>query len=1804
MTSLISLRRHWIVAAASAWCFLWIGGAGRLHVLHANPSGGSVQAGSARIENSPGQVTIRQSSDRSVVHWNDFSISRGETTTFVQPGTRSATLNRVTGSGTSHINGSLNANGRVYLVNPNGVVVGKTGRVNTAGFTASTHDVSNAEFMKGGDMNFSGNSRAKVVNYGKIKATDGDVTLIARQVENHGRLSARGRVQLAAGTEVLIKSDGAERVFIKPGSRGAEGETGIINTGKVRAAVAELKAAGGNEYALAINNSGIIRATGSRTESGRVYLSSTGGGIVNSGKIRATNRNGSGGEIRIAGGDIKLKSGSVLDASGSRKGKGGNGGKVYVGGEWQGGGTMAHAKSVTMEKGAEIRADATAGAGVTTPANGGEVVLWSTDITDFNGAITARGVNGGLGGKVETSGYRLNVGMDAMVLTDGGTWLLDPENIEIIGSAGTHSDVNTLPALGDVTIQNSVISTALNTQHVILLASQSITVSANVAAATAGTFNLTLDAPEVFLNAAITMRAGTSLLGGAGTMDVEVGANGRVQNGLDVVAAGGTVKLAAATYTENVVVRKSMTIEGAGTDLADPANRTTIAGAGTAAAPTSTVMWLNVGSTDVVNLSGFQLTNGRAINTGFPAPVGGSGLRIENGTVVADNLLINRNLSNRTGATYVGAGVLVVAGNVTFENSRIIDNNLDPVSGLKLTTGTGSGGGIYLNSGTLTIRDSVVSNNGTAVSGGGLYLLNGTVLIENSDISNNSAQSGTGGGIAFIDGSLQVLGSTVNNNLANSINSTGGGIYRGNGSLTVADSTISGNRANADTSGGSGKRHGGGGIYSTGNGAVSPAAPSKIIVARSVISNNTAVGTGGGVHIQTPNVTETGAIKVEISDTIFSGNSAQASGGGFAYVRTVDVVQINNSVFVNNTTAGNGGGISFGSGSVGGSAILYLSNTSIYGNQANLGGGIYLTFNNADLANVTIANNTATLAGGGIRVNFPATLPNTIPDPLPAYLPSGVRIMNSTITGNHVTTPTGADGYSGGSGGGISRARHNSSGSANTSHAISLANTILAGNTVATATGVEYQDYSGSLTDFGHNVFGIGLNRTPPMGEGPGGTQPGNLPGVIRTPKASSSTGITDPGLSTLGYYGGGLDLQDTTLFLTAAPLPGSIAIDKGNASLTITSTPVLPSPPLVAPLVVPSTDQRGLGRVGVAGTVDAGAVEAQGFTYSAADANATLLQAFDPIVVTVTPNHAGDPVAGGTFSIVLPGSGASATGTTLATIAADGTATFNLTANGTAGGPYAVTVDGATAFNLTNDRIVLTVAPTGTLSKVYGDATPDAPFGWTVTSSNFMLGDDAGNVFNGGSLSRVAGEVVASYAITNGTLAVTNSNYTFVIDSSYDFDITKRAITVTANDKTSVYGDAIVPLTFTATGLVGSDTESNAFTGALAMTGSNAGNYDITQNTLDAANYSITFVTGNYEITRRAVTVTADAKTSVYGDAIVPLTFTASGLVGSDTESNAFTGALAMTETNAGSHAITQNTLDAANYAITYVGANYVISKRAVDITAHAQTSVYGDAIVPLTFTASGLVGTDTETNAFNGGLGMSQTNAGTHAILQNTLDSDNYTINSYTGANYTITPAMLTVTANDANMLAGQALPTFSGVITGFRYTDNESVVGGLAYSTSATSASPVGSYAIVPGGASALNYTFTYVNGNLTIAAAPPVPPTPGGGGPSLPPGNPGMPGAVGQPGAMGGSGGAGGNSAPVGTGGNGATTVAFGDISLIAQDSFNAVRGRNNLEEDELVFVPEAHKPTISYGNPNGNGTGTALLHDSSFNLTSP
>nr|WP_175428595.1 MBG domain-containing protein [Azospirillum argentinense] len=531
------------------------------------PTGGRFTAGSGRIAEQAGGLRIDQGSRTGIVEWQGFSIGAGKSV-HIDNGA-GATLNRVTGTLPSRIDGSLTATGSAYLVNRAGIVVGKEGRVATGGsFIASTHDVPDAAFAAQGDLTFAGTSKAAVVNMGTIASRGGDVALIARSVRNEGTIAApKGTAALAAGYEVLAKekADADGRFVVKIGGA----DTEAVNAGTLAAANAEMRANGGNLYALAGNTGGLVKATGAATRDGRVFLTAGDGGAVTiespvvaqrrtaeanpkpdrpKPEVREPGRpdgvakrpprpsrrpDVSGGDIRVSGESVRIT--GALDASGTA-GRGGTlvatggtvvlsgtaaldvsgtaGGTLLVGGDYQGGRNaatrylaepVATARTLTVEAGAQLRADGARG-------DGGRVVLWSDRDTAFAGAISARGA--AKGGDAEVSGkarLAFTGTADLRGTASFGTLLLDPYNLTISDAAD--SGMSGFSASGNDSVLNvNTLKSALNYANVLVTTGDGGTQAGDITVATpltGLTSTLTLSAHrDIIVNAAVT--AGSS----------------------------------------------------------------------------------------------------------------------------------------------------------------------------------------------------------------------------------------------------------------------------------------------------------------------------------------------------------------------------------------------------------------------------------------------------------------------------------------------------------------------------------------------------------------------------------------------------------------------------------------------------------------------------------------------------------------------------------------------------------------------------------------------------------------------------------------------------------------------------------------------------------------------------------------------------------------------------------------------------------------------------------------------------------------------------------------------------------------------------------------------------------------------------------------------------------------------------------------------------------------------------------------------------------------------------------------------
>lgn len=401
----------------------------------AAPAGEKVVRGNVDIARDGANTTVR-ASNRSIIEWTDFDIAAGETVEFVQPNARARVMNRVTGPDSTEIEGALRANGSVYIINPYGITFGSQSIVDVGHLLAAAGHLDDADFAAGVDR-FTGLA-GQVENLGSIEANT--VALLGASVANHGTVTVpNGHIFLLAGDEVIVAEHGSP-VVVSVGAPDAAAQNAyaVANTGTLDAGRrGAVRMAAGDLLSLSIHNAGTVRA--------REIALAGGGRVQVEGVLDASNDVGGpvrdGGAIDIRGESVFVD-GALLDASGRR-----GGGTIHVGGDVQG--ALAEGSSERNSQLTYVSDDSTLRADALVSGDGGEVVVWSDGAAVIDGAISARGgERSGDGGFVETSGKQWLAVAGAPDVTapngNGGEWLLDPANIDIVATSSLGSDVRNL----------------------------------------------------------------------------------------------------------------------------------------------------------------------------------------------------------------------------------------------------------------------------------------------------------------------------------------------------------------------------------------------------------------------------------------------------------------------------------------------------------------------------------------------------------------------------------------------------------------------------------------------------------------------------------------------------------------------------------------------------------------------------------------------------------------------------------------------------------------------------------------------------------------------------------------------------------------------------------------------------------------------------------------------------------------------------------------------------------------------------------------------------------------------------------------------------------------------------------------------------------------------------------------------------------------------------------------------------------------------------------------------------------------
>ncbi|HHF7142052.1 TPA: filamentous hemagglutinin N-terminal domain-containing protein [Haemophilus influenzae] len=268
------------------------------------PQEENVVFGNVKIEKTVDKMTINQTSDKAQINWKSFDIGKNKEVEFQQPSTSAVAYNRVTGGNASQIQGKLKANGKVYLANPNGVIITQGAEINVAGLFATTKDLErisengNQFILKAKDGRVL--KEGKVLNEGKITAQD-FVVLNGDQVINKGEISSNnGKVHLSSGYNFTFTlSDSGISVALEDNT-----VQGIVeNEGSIKAGEITLSAKGRKQAldSLVVNN-GVLEATKVRNTNGKIVLSAD--------EIKLNDKSDIKGEVETlftSNGDKKLK---------------------------------------------------------------------------------------------------------------------------------------------------------------------------------------------------------------------------------------------------------------------------------------------------------------------------------------------------------------------------------------------------------------------------------------------------------------------------------------------------------------------------------------------------------------------------------------------------------------------------------------------------------------------------------------------------------------------------------------------------------------------------------------------------------------------------------------------------------------------------------------------------------------------------------------------------------------------------------------------------------------------------------------------------------------------------------------------------------------------------------------------------------------------------------------------------------------------------------------------------------------------------------------------------------------------------------------------------------------------------------------------------------------------------------------------------------------------------------------------------------------------------------------------------------
>src|SRR5579885_677190 len=850
-------------------------------------------------------------------------------------------------------------------VSNEGVIIATAGRVNLVSGSKMTLDFDGDGLLQftidEGVLDNPTGAQNAVSNSGTIEANGGMVVMSGRTaanvftnvVNNSGVIKA-ARIDNSGGTIRLV-ADGPGSSVVNSGTLDASGET---STPSPLAGEGGGEGANGGTVQLSAENvtqSGTINADAAHGNGGNVTIQSTDTTLLTSAS-QTTARSaagGAGGTVQVLGDKVGLLDTSVVDVSGEL-----GGGTALIGGDQHGGNPNGQNATYTyVAQGANIKADAIKS------GDGGKVIVWSNETTQYYGGITAKGgAESGAGGFAEVSGknnltFRGVVDLSS-ITGDYGTLLLDPATITITGGTGDGAadgnntfKGNPSGTAGTITFADTSPTTVFESEIENLNAD--IKLQATDSITTSGTFTNSDIVLQNNRNLTLEIQNGTN----AGVIDLTTSTNG---NALEVKTSGtGSITIngsTSGTKTGDITVGKLTTTGTGGITLNTGNGAITVNGA-------LTTGTLNATGAQTSGSISLTATNAVAINAAFST----------GNATTANNTATTASISSKGGSITSGASGTLTTGTASGgtgsgNNATSGDITLDTTGGTTISLGAA-----------VTTGGATTTSNGDFGTSGKVVITAGTTVAVNAAIKTGDAVSATEDAIS---GKIDISGTAISSNGSGTMTTGGASGGNGNGDddttgdIILLSSTGDTNLQAALTTGVANSS------FSNGtSGNINVTSTAGKIISSGAFTTGDATGdgnTGGAANETATSGTITlkagGAIQLSATDALRTGNATMTTDNNNSDVATVGNITVTSAASLSSNGTNGAVDVRFGTTSSAGNATLNAGTLSVTTTGgAGDAGGIFVTSGEA-----LILNTLATNAGSSQNVRILLTGNDTL----------------------------------------------------------------------------------------------------------------------------------------------------------------------------------------------------------------------------------------------------------------------------------------------------------------------------------------------------------------------------------------------------------------------------------------------------------------------------------------------------------------------------------------------------------------------------------------------------------------------------------------------------------------------------------------------------------------------------------------------------------------------------------------------------------------------------------------------------------